>query len=93
MYARGFRFERVSLEHSDAHNFKIVGNALLPPFAGLQGLGDTAAANIVAARAEAGFSSVEDLRVRAKLTKTVIEVLSGHGALEGLPQSNQLALF
>jgi len=93
MYLRGFTFTKVDLLKSDAHKFIISGNSLIPPFAGLQGVGVTAAENIVKAREEYFFTSIEDLRIRAKLSKTVIETLENHGCLAGIPETDQLALF
>lgn len=93
MLLRGLRFQRVDLYRSDPTRFKIVDGALLPPLRSLQGLGETAAQNITAARAQGPFQSLEDLRARARLSKTVIELLHSHGAVAGLPESNQLVLF
>ena len=42
---------------------------------------------------EGEFISKEDLRVRSKVSKTVIETLSNHGCLEGMSETNQLSLF
>ncbi len=94
MYERGIGMKRVSLEESQATRFLITEEGvLLPPFASLQGLGDTAAHNIVRARSEKPFSSVEDLRTRAKLSKTIIDIMQNHGCLNGLPETDQMALF
>ena len=93
MFARGFGFHRVDLYRSHPTDFLIEEGALRPPFKSLQGLGETAAQNLAEARREAPFSSVEDLRVRARLPRTVVELLSEHGALQGLPDTNQLVLF
>lgn len=93
MFERGIKMRRVSLEESEATKFLITDNGLLPPFASLQGLGDTAAQNIVEARQEQVFSSIEDLRTRAKLSKTVIDILQNHGCLRGIPESDQMQLF
>lgn len=93
MYQRGIKMRKVSLWESDATVFKIVGDELLPPFVALQGLGTTAAMNIVSAREERKFTSVEDLQVRARLSKTVIEILREHGCLEGLSETDQLSFF
>ncbi len=93
MYLRGFIFKKVSLYDSDATKFLIVENGLLPPLASLQGLGDAAAQNIVAARQNRVFSSIEDLRVRSRVSKTVIDILKGHGCLDDLPETDQLMLF
>lgn len=91
--ARGVKFERVDLCRSADKRFLIEGNSLRPPFVSLQGVGESAAAGIVAARAEGEFKSIEDLRQRAGITKAVVEALRLHGCLEGLPETNQLTLF
>jgi len=95
MYLRGLTFQRVNLDTSDANRFIITPeqNSLLPPLASLQGLGASAAANIVAARQENPFSSIDDLRMRGRASKTVIDILRGHGCLEHLPETAQMQLF
>jgi DNA polymerase-3 subunit alpha (Gram-positive type) len=71
----------------------IVEDKLLSPLCALQGVGENAAKSITESRKEGEFISLEDLRTRAKVTKTVIEILKNHGCLEGLPNTNQLSLF
>lgn len=93
MYARGLAFVPIDLETSCAMHFRVTPDGLLPPFASLPGLGETAARNIVAAREEAPFTSVDDLRIRARLSRTVIDLLGAQGCLRGLPETNQLVLF
>jgi DNA polymerase-3 subunit alpha (Gram-positive type) len=93
MLKRGIKLLRVDLKKSLSYDFIITSEGLLPPFNALQGLGETAAKNIVEARKEKEFKSKEDLQRRAKLTKNVIEVLEGHGALKGLPDTSQIELF
>lgn len=93
MYKRGFKFSRVDLYKSDAVKFLISGNELLPPFNALQGLGEAAAKNIMKARDVGEFISIEDLQNRAKVSKSVIQILKDHGCLDGMPENNQLTLF
>jgi DNA polymerase-3 subunit alpha (Gram-positive type) len=93
MNLRGFILHKVDLYQSDATKFLIVDNGLLPPLASLQGLGDTAAHNIVQARKGREFLSVEDLRNRSRISKTVIEILKEHGCLNQLPEDDQIMLF
>lgn len=93
MYLRGFVFHKVDLYNSEASKFVIIDNGLLPPFAALQGVGDTAARNIVEARNERAFLSIEDLRNRARISKTVIDILRNHGCLGELPEDDQIMLF
>jgi len=93
MYLRGFFFHRVDLYKSDAVKFQIIDNGLLPPLGSLQGVGVSAAQNIVTARQNRSFSSIEDVRSRSRVSKTVIDILKSHGCLEGLDDSDQTLLF
>ena len=93
MYCRGIKLRHVNLWESDASRFLITPEGLLPPFSSLQGLGKAAAESLVKLRETGNLKSVEDLQFKAKLSKTVIEILENHGCLEGLPQKNQLSLF
>lgn len=93
MTARGFSFKGIDLYKSDGTKFIVEGDALIPPFSAIQGVGVNAAKNLAAARDEGEFLSKEDLQTRAKLTKTVVEYLDQMGCLEGLPEQNQLSLF
>jgi len=93
MYARGIKFLPIDIYKSDAVKFLIEKDGIRPPLNALQGLGSSAAQSIVEARCEGEFLSVDDLRVRAKVSKTVIEILQQSGCLDGLPESNQISLF
>ena len=91
--ARGFKFLPVDIEKSHSYVFQPENGHLRMPFSALGGLGENAAANIVAAREEERFFSVEDLQKRAKLSKSVIEILRSSGALDNLNETDQLSLF
>ena len=93
MYSRGIKFLPVDLYKSDPAKFEITPQGIRPPLNALQGLGISAAQNIAAARGEGEFLSIDDLRIKAKVSKTVIEILKKHGCLEGMPESNQISLF
>lgn len=93
MLYRGYDFLPVDLYASKSKTFQIVGEKLLPPFNSLQGLGESAATGIEESRKGGTYISVEDLQERAKLSKTVIEILKEHGCLHELPTSNQISLF
>ncbi len=93
MYKRGFNMLKVDLYKSDATKFLIIDNALRPPLSSLQGVGVNAAKAIAEARVNGEFISKEDLRLRTKVSKTVIETLGNHGCLEGMSETNQLSLF
>ena len=93
LYKRGFSILKVDLYKSEATTFTIEGNALRPPLSALAGVGVNAAKSIAEARKNGEFISKEDLRLRAKVTKSVIEAMSNHGCLEGMSETNQLSLF
>lgn len=93
MYSRGLEFLPVDLYQSEAARFKIEGKGIRPPLNSLQGLGATVANAIVEARAQGEFSSVEDLRIRSKASKTVIEILSQNSCLDGIPESSQMSFL
>lgn len=93
MCERGFHFKNVDLYHSHASQFIIDGDNLIPPFNALAGVGTSAAENIVKAREDGEFLSIEDLQQRARCSRSVIELLQQHNCLSHLPETNQLSLF
>jgi len=93
MYARKIKFLPIDIYKSEAKKFLPTPNGILPPLCSLQGLGETAAFNLVESRSGGEFLSVEDLKNRAKLNKSVIEGMQQAGCLMHMPLSNQLSLF
>ena len=93
MLARGYKFLPVDLFRSDAFAFKPENGKVRMPFSALGGLGDKAAEKIVSVRENETFLSIEDLAMKAGLSKAVIEILRGAGALNGMSETNQLTLF
>lgn len=93
MYARGVEFLPIDLYRVDAKRFKIIDGMIMPSLSALQGLGEKAAENIIIERDKGPFISIDDLRQRTKISKTVIEIMRNNGILEGLQESNQLSLF
>lgn len=93
MYCRNINFVPIDLYKSDAIKFQVTEEGLLPPLNSIQGLGNTAALNIVEARKDGEFLSVEQFRQRTKVSKTVIEVMKENGIISGIPETNQLSLF
>lgn len=93
MLARGYKFLPVDLFRSDAFAFKPENGKVRMPFSALGGLGDKAAEKIVSVRENEEFLSIEDLAMKAGLSKAVIEILRGAGALNGMSETNQLTLF
>lgn len=88
---RGIQFLPISLEKSTAKCYVPENGAIRMPFSSLPGLGESAADNIERARNEEMFFSVEDLATRAKLSKSVIEILRRNGVLDGINETDQLS--
>ena len=90
---RGVRFLPVSLKHSDAREFLPENGNIRMPMIALPGLGLNAALNITNARDEQPFFSIEDLKLRGKANKGVIDTLRANGILDGLSETDQISLF
>ncbi len=93
MYARGLNFLPIDLEKSDSHRFIPTPEGILPPLNAIAGLGTNAAKSIVEAREQMPFTSVEDFAQRAKVTKTIIEIMRGRGMFNHIPESDQVTFF
>lgn len=93
MYARGIKFIPLDLYSVDARKFLIIDDMIMPALSSLQGLGEKAAENIIIERNKSRFISIDDLRERTKISKTVIEIMRDNGILDGMQESNQLSLF
>ena len=55
--------------------------------------GDTAAESLASAYAGKPFSTIDDVKLRTKLTGTNIDDLKKHGLFRGLPESAQISIF
>lgn len=93
-YKRGFIFEAMDVYQSDAKNFIITNNGLIPPLTSMPGVGELAAADIVLEREQGRFLSAEEMTIRcAKVGKSVVESLDQIGALGSMPKSAQVSFF
>ena len=92
-YARGIKFLPINLKKSDQKAFLPENGGIRLPFSSLSGLGENAALNIIEARNEEEFFSVEDLQIRAKLSGSVIEILRKNNVLDGLSDTDQISFF
>ncbi|MDO5733495.1 MAG: PolC-type DNA polymerase III, partial [Eubacteriales bacterium] len=94
MYRRGIEFIPIDLYEADASLFRPMGTGkIMPSLDSIDGVSKANAENIVAARADGAFRSIEDLQNRANLPRLAIEALTNLGILEDLPVSNQIDLF
>ena len=93
MLARNIDILPIDIYKSDARKFLVEGDKIRLPFAALSGVGE-AAANALAEAKEGGeFISVEDFQSRAKVSKSVIELLREIGTFRNLPESSQLTFM
>ena len=72
--SREIVFLPVNLNKSDAERFLIENGAIRIPIISVSGIGPYTAQNIVKAREKQSFKSVKDLKKRAKLDDTIIEI-------------------
>ena len=93
MYARGYEFLPIDLYRSKATKFQVIDGKLLPSFSTIDGMGDKAAEAVVDAAKDGEFLSKDDFRMRTKVSKTVIDLMSDLGLFGDLPETNQLSLF
>lgn len=93
MYERGFKFLSIDLYKSHATRFMPEEGGLRPPINSIAGMGPIAAESIYKAAQEKEFNSIEDIRIRAKVGNSVIELLKKFNCLNGLPESDQMSFF
>ena len=93
MWERGFKFGKLDLYRSDATEFIIDGDTLIPPFVAMDGLGENVAKQLVRARQEGEFLSKTELRKRGGLSSTLVEKMDEMDILGNMPEDNQLSLF
>ena len=65
----------------------------MPAINTIDGMGDRAAEGVVEAAKDGPFLSRDDFRDRAKVSKSIVDVMADLGLLADLPESNQLSLF
>lgn len=93
MLERGITFLPIDLYKSHSIKFTIEDEGIRPPFAAIPNFGNINAENIIKARKDGKFSSVDNLITRAKLGKVGIELLDKCECVKGMPKSSQVSLF
>ena len=93
MDERGINFLPIDLYKSHATKLIVEEEGIRPPLNSIPGLGTVAAEGIDEAKKEGKFMSIDDMKIRSKIGKSVIELLEKVGCLKGMSQSNQISLF
>jgi DNA polymerase-3 subunit alpha (Gram-positive type) len=90
MYARGFEFMPIDIYKADDKKFQIIDGKIMPSLASIDGMGEKAATQLKEAAAQGIFLSREEVRNRAKLSKTIVDKMGELGILGDLPETSQL---
>ncbi len=93
MYARGYEFMPIDLYRAHSRLFQIIDGKIMPSFNSIDGMGDKAAESLMEAAKGGPFLSKDDLRERAKVSKTIVDFMGEMGLLGDIPESNQISLF
>ena len=93
MYERGINFLPMDLYKSHSTKFIAEEEGIRPPLNSIPGLGTVAAEGICKAKEDGEFMCIDELRMRAKVGSSVVELLRSAGCLKGMPESNQMSLF
>lgn len=91
MYARGFEFMPIDIYRADDKYFQVIDGKIMPSLASIDGMGEKAAAQLKEAAKDGIFLSQEELRDRAKISKTVCEKMAELGILGDMPEQGQLS--
>lgn len=93
MLARKIKVLPVDIYKSEAKMFKVEDGKIRLPFSTIPGLGESAAISLAESGKVNTYLSIEEMQIKTKVSKSIIESLKNIGALEGLPESSQMSLF
>lgn len=93
MMARKIEFLPVDIYKSEAKMFKVEDGKIRLPFSSLPGVGGAVADSLAETGKHTEYLSIEDMQIKTKVTKAVIETLKDVGVLNNLPESSQMSLF
>lgn len=93
MMARGIGILPIDINKSHAMKYLPEDGKMRLPFGALSGVGEKAAYAIYEAAQRGNYVSREDFQIEAGVSKTIIQNLSDLGALNDLPDTNQISMF
>lgn len=93
MMARGVEILPIDIYKSKAKTFTVEDGKIRMPFCALSGVGESAAISLEECCSKGDFLSLEELQMKSKASKTIMELLKECGATGDLPESAQMSLF
>ena len=94
MYARGFSFVPIDLYKAQADRFTIVNDKqLMPSFGSIEGMGPNVAQALQEAAKQGPYTSIQNLKSRAKVSQTLLDKMESFGILSGLPKDDQISFM
>ncbi len=93
MFARGFSFLPVSIGKSEAKAFVPENGKIRLPLCSLNGLGESVGEKIVEVIKNGEATTVEELRVKASVNKSIMDLLAKNNCFGDLPESDQMSMF
>lgn len=93
MMSRGIEVLPIDISKSHAVKYVPENGKMRLPFGALGGVGEKAAYSIYEAAQKGNFVSREDFQLEAGVSKTIIQNLADLGAMNDLPDTNQISMF
>ncbi len=93
LMSRGIEVLPIDINKSHAMKYLPENGKMRLPFGALSGVGEKAAYSIYEAAQRGNFVSREDFQLEAGVSKTIIQNLAELGAMNDLPDTNQISMF
>ena len=93
MMSRGIEILPIDINKSHAMKYLPENGKMRLPFGSLSGVGEKAAYSIYETAQKGNFISKEDFQIEAGVSKTIIQNLADLGAMNDLPDTNQISMF
>ena len=93
MFARGFSFLPVEIGKSEATAFVPENGKIRVPLCALNGLGEAVGEKIVEVVKNGEATTVEEIRVKASVNKSIMDLLTKNNCFGEIPESDQVTMF
>ncbi len=93
MLARGLSFLPIEIGKSEAMAFVPENGKIRLPLCALNGLGESVAEKIVEVVKSGEATTIEEIRVKAQVNKSIMDLLYKNNCFGSIPESDQITLF